>query len=104
MMAVVRDRKSCWKIIRFLAEETSRVIFGDHARERMLERDILDIDVLRVLRRGRIKGDIEPGRSDGEWKVKVVDRIKGAREAGVVTIVLQEKRLFVKTVEWEDFR
>jgi hypothetical protein len=92
------------EIIRSLADETKHVILSDHARERMAERDIDDIDVMRVLRRGRIRGEIEPGRSNGEWKVKVVDKIKGAREAGVVTLVVREKTLFIKTVEWEDLR
>jgi len=28
--------------------------------------------------------------------------IKGNREVGVVTVILLDDRLFVKTVEWED--
>ncbi len=32
----------------------------------------------------------------------MVHKIKGAREAGVITIILTNGRLFIKTVEWED--
>jgi len=38
----------------------------------------------------------------GEWKCKMVYPIRGAREVGVVTIILKSDRLFIKTVEWED--
>jgi hypothetical protein len=37
-----------------------------------------------------------------EWKCKMVLRLRGAREAGVVVIILKRGGLFVKTVEWED--
>ena len=30
--------------------------------------------------------------------------MKGSREIGVVTIVMSNRRLFVKTVEWEDLK
>ena len=41
---------------------------------------------------------------EGGWKVTVVRRMPGTREAGVVTIVWRTKdELFVKTVEWMDF-
>ncbi len=37
-----------------------------------------------------------------EWKCKIVKTIKGSREAGVVTVILQSGMLFAMTVEWED--
>lgn len=89
-------------VIRKLASEPSNVLLGDHAQERMWERDILDIDVFRILRSGRLVGEIEAGKRRDEWKVKIVDMIRGRREAGVVTVVIGETRLFVVTVEWED--
>jgi hypothetical protein len=67
-------------------------------------RDISDHEVLRVLRTGDIKGEIAAGRAAGEWKCKMVARIKGNRDVGVVTIVCDGKRLFLKTAEWEDLR
>jgi hypothetical protein len=88
--------------IRRIAQESGRVGFGDHAIDRMEERGITRLDALRVLRGGGIRGGIEPGKSQGEWKCKIVMNIKGSRDIGVVTIVSNGQRLFVKTVEWED--
>ena len=88
--------------VRKAAEDSANVFFGTHARERMEERGITTLDVLRALRSGDLKGGIEPGRNRGEWKCKVVKQTKGTREVGVVTIVTSAQRLFVKTVEWED--
>jgi hypothetical protein len=71
----------------------------------MIERGITDEMALEVLRRGDLKGEIEPGERPGELKVKMVRGIKGrAREIGVVTIVVSSVRLRVITVEWEDVR
>ena len=91
------------KRIREAANAPGEVVVGTHARERMLEREIDDVDVLRVLRGGFIVGEPEPAEP-GEWKCKVIARLKGAREVGVVVIILRNKRLFVKTVEWEDVK
>jgi hypothetical protein len=91
------------KRIREAANTPGGVVFGSHARERMLEREIDDVDVLRVLRSGCMDGVPEPAEP-GEWKCKVTKQIKGARNVGVVAIILRSKRLFVKTVEWEDLR
>ena len=89
-------------IIHEIATADRHVYLGTHARERMAERDITRVDALRVLQRGSISGGVMPGKKPGEWKCKVVARLKGSREIGVVTIVVEEKKLFVKTVEWED--
>ena len=90
------------KIIRALAEGRVGPGFSEHALDRMDERGITTLDVVRVLRIGGIKGEIGSGRSAGEWKCKVVAKIKGSREIGVITIVVAQRKLFVKTVEWED--
>jgi hypothetical protein len=87
--------------IRQIAEESANVIFGGRARARMLERESTDIDVLRVLRTGGIVGAPEPAER-GEWKCKIVQRVRGGREIGVVAIILRDKKLFIKTVKWED--
>lgn len=67
-------------------------------------RDIDDRMMFEVLRTGYLKGSIEPGRKAGEWKVKMCKKMKGQREVGVVTVVIDMSKLFVKTVEWEDSR
>lgn len=95
------------KTIRSLAANSRNVrwrarSYETHAESRMEWRDITDRMMFDVLRTGFIKGEIEPGRSPGEWKAKMVKQMKGTREVGVVTVVINSQRLFVKTVEWED--
>ena len=91
--------------IRSIAEDTVRVFFLPHAQERMAERGIDAADVYRVLRSGFVdEASLEPGENAGEQVCKVVEHNKGARDLGVVTIVIRERKLLVKTVEWEDFR
>jgi hypothetical protein len=85
-----------------VAQDSRNVVFGFHAFDRMEERGISDLDALRTLQFGDIVGEIEPGSRTGEWKCKVVAKRKGSRDVGVVTVVLNEGRLFIKTVEWED--
>jgi hypothetical protein len=91
-------------IIQMVAVHSERVVFSEHAEERMVERGISDIDVYRALQRGSITGPIRPGKNKGEWGCKVSYRIRGSRDIGVVTIVICEKTLWVKTVEWEDIK
>jgi hypothetical protein len=91
------------EIIRRLAVDSNNVLFTEHALGRMNERDITDLDVLRVLCRGTIEGD--PAQvAEREWQCKVVSRLKGNRDAGVITIIVSEEKLRIRTVEWEDVR
>ncbi|WP_448149049.1 DUF4258 domain-containing protein [Labrys miyagiensis] len=97
------------KTIRRLAADSENVRwrarhYETHAESRMEWRDITDQMMFEVLQTGSIKGSIEPGRNPGEWKVKMCKQMKGRREVGVVTLVINQARLFVKTVEWEDIR
>lgn len=83
------------------------IVLLDHAEERMIERDIDIMDVLKVLKTGDVVGPIEPGISEHEWKCKVTASPRypeSVREIGVVTIVVRSSRLLIKTVEWEDER
>ena len=43
-------------IIRETAKDSDDVIFGDHAQERMEERDFTDLDILGALRAGIVHG------------------------------------------------
>jgi hypothetical protein len=95
------------KTIRSLSADSKNVrwkstSYETHAESRMEWRDITDKMMFDVLRTGFIKGDIEPGKNPGEWKAKMAKQMKGLREVGVVTIVINSQRLFIKTVEWED--
>ena len=86
--------------IRAIAKDTGKVILGDHALERMEQRDISDTEVYRILQVGDVLD--QPVQTKlGEWKCKVVLRLKGNQSAGVVTIILHSGLLFAKTVEWE---
>ena len=91
------------KRIRDAAIDSNNVILGHHAQERMEERGIYDVAVFEILRTGQVVGNPEKTENE-EWKCKVVKKLKGAREAGVITVILHSGRLFVKTVEWEDMR
>ncbi len=95
------DRFIAERRIKAIAAVTSNIKWSFHALERMEERGIPDVDVLRILRQGVIAG---PPRADrpGEWTCKMVRTIRGRREAGFVVIILLGDRLLVKTVEWED--
>ena len=92
----IRDR------IQRLAADTKNIAWSTHALERMAERDVTDHVAVSVLRAGSPEGPIEPGNKPGEWRVKMVKEVRGRREVGVVVIMIQNRRLFVKTVEWED--
>lgn len=90
------------KQVRDLAIDTDNIKWSEHAFDRSDERDITDQDALVVLRSGMIDpSDIEQGKNPGEWKCKMTKQFKGRPEIGVVVIVIKEKKLFVKTVEWE---
>jgi len=96
---VVRD------LVRQLALDTANIQWRRHALERMVERDITDEMALEVLRKGDLKGDIEPGDQSDEVALKMVRTIKGrSREIGVVVVVVNSWKLRVITVEWEDLR
>lgn len=90
--------------IRKLSGETKNIYLSDHAQERMWERDISAMEVFDVLRLGMVDGVPWIEDETGEQACKVVLRRKGQRAIGVVTILLVEDGLLVKTVEWEDER
>ena len=96
-----RREELCAKIAR-IARADRLVYLGTHARERMEERSITRQDAIRVLRIGEIEGEIERGQKPREWKCKVIGKVKGSREIGVVTVVASGESIFIITVEWED--
>lgn len=91
------------KRVRELARATANIQWSQHALQRMEEREIFDADAVRVLREGICKGEPEQ-TPRGEWKCKMVKTLRGNRETGVVVVLTQSGRLFVKTVEWEDYQ
>jgi hypothetical protein len=95
------------RAIRDRVKDTDNVIIGDHALERLdLRFDSIaftSVDVYWILETGTVQG--MPVREGCQgWKVVVVKRMPGTREAGVVTIIATDSdRLFVKTIEWMDW-
>ena len=90
-------------IIRGIAQDSDKIIFSNHALERMDERDLSDREVIAVLKTGVVL-DVPTKTRNGDWQCKVVKRLRGVRDVGVVTIILLDGMLFLKTVEWEDWR
>lgn len=90
--------------IRFLAEDSRNVVITNHAEDRLIERDISDAMMFRVLRKGEIDGDISRGKKAGDWVVKITGCMLGSRDVGVVTAVVQNRQLVIITVEWEDLK
>ena len=90
--------------VRALAQDTANIQWRKHAQDRMVERDITDRMALEVMRKGYVKGVVEPGEQADEWKVKLAMEMRGRREVGVVVSVVGQTKLRVITVEWEDHR
>jgi hypothetical protein len=89
-------------IIRERARKTANVVFGEHALDRVEYRSIVAEDVYWILQTGFAERPAYEG--NGEWKVIMVRRMPGCREAGVVTIIVStDEEVFVKTVEWMDW-
>jgi hypothetical protein len=96
---VVRDA------VRALAQDTANIQWRKHATlERMPERDITDKMALEVIRKGYVKGAVEPGRQADEWVIKLALEMRNGRQVGVVVSVVGRAKLRVITVEWEDVR
>lgn len=89
-------------LVHRLATDTDNILWSTHALERMVERGITDKMVVEVLQKGDCKGSATAGANPGEWKLKLVRRVKGRRDTGVVVLTVRNGRLFVKTAEWED--
>lgn len=85
-----------------ISKDSFKVVLGAHAKERMVERDIVRRDVDRALRNGFVDDEPVVGAKKGEWKCKIVLSIRGRRDLGVVVILRPNGDLWVKTVEWED--
>lgn len=95
-------RDEAERIVKERVKRTENVFISEHAFDRIEERSIVQEDVYWILETGSL--DSEPVLEDGEWKVIIVRRMPGNREAGVVTLFVQEnEELFVKTVEWMDW-
>lgn len=90
------------RIVKERASNTANVLITEHAFDRIEGRAIVQEDVYWILQTGFIEG--EPVLEHGEWKVVMVRRMPGTREAGVVTLFVKDgEDLIVKTVMWMDW-
>jgi len=91
-------------IIRERARNTENIIFSQHAFERVNQRDILQPDVYRILREGYVDSAPERGKKGG-WCVTVKKRIRGSREAAIVSVIFKESDdIIIVTVMWVDLK
>jgi hypothetical protein len=97
------DTRRAEALIRALAMNSINVEVTDHAEQRMEERGLTDHDLFDILTVGSVLDP--PARTPrGEWKCKIVKRLRGGRDAGAITVIAKGTRLIVLTVEWEDLR
>jgi hypothetical protein len=96
------SRSEAEKLIRRLAADSINVAMTNHANERMRQRDISITEVFRTLRQGGLYSDPVRAKRKGEWKCKVVWPADHGRDIGVVTVIVERKKLIILTVEWED--
>lgn len=92
------DQHSARETIREIANNTENVQFPPHAIQRMQERDISDLEVIRCLRAGFIEeGPIE--NLNGDWECKVTATISGRFISApiVITIIKGTEVIIVKT-------
>jgi hypothetical protein len=89
------------RLIKERASDTSKVIIVGHPKDRAKEREILTVDIYRILREGMVLD--APTRIEGGWEAVIRRRIRGTRDAGAATILLKEDdTVIVKTVMWID--
>lgn len=84
------------KVLREIAEDSARVIFTAHARQRMRQRKVTPVQVLACLQRGIVS---EPVALDfhGNWKLTVTHRVAG-RDLDVAVAIDVPRRAIVITV------
>ena len=92
------------KLIRQRAADTNNIVITDHAYDRVSSREIIVPDVIRILREGYVDSSPEKDRFGG-WQIIVKKRIRGCREAAIVTAVMRENdNIIVVTVMWVDLK
>ena len=87
---------SALKLLRDIAQDSGRVIFTHHARQRMRQRKITAVQVLACLQRGIVS---EPVAQDvhGNWKLTVSQRVAG-KELNVAAAIDVPNRAIIITV------
>lgn len=91
------SRARAKEILKELAEDSSNVHFGRHALDRMEEREIDTVQVLRIIERGSI---IEGPTKDirGDWECKLHGLSAGQRLTVCVAIRRSGRSVIIVTV------
>lgn len=90
------------RLVRRLAANTDNIDFSLHAFQREELRGISTVDAIGILRTGFVASKIVQGQNPGEWVCKVVKNLTpGKPGIGVVTVIINQQRLLVVTLEWE---
>jgi len=88
------------RIIRHAASQPLGIEYRSHCWERMVQRDVDALDVVRLLRNGEVIGTAY--RRNGEWRYRVRERVGNAPEdrkrVRVVVVVVTEHRVSCQTV------
>ena len=95
------DARQAERLIKQISADSDKILYTNHAQERMEQRDISLQDVERVLQNGFCV-EMPKKNEKGEWKCKIVRHYKGNRDIGVISIILKANKLLIVTVEWED--
>ena len=90
------SRQEALAKVRNGARSTGNILWTDHARERMEEREISYRQALRTIWEGNINGKIVPDGED-EWKLTLKKRDAG-RTVHVVVAISDREELTVITV------
>ena len=90
------SRQEALARVRDGARNTGNILWTDHVRERMEERDVTGRQALRTIREGNIDGKIVPDGED-EWKLTLKKRDAG-RTVHVVVALSDREELTVITV------
>jgi hypothetical protein len=90
------------QVIRTRANDTDNVIITDHAFDRVENREIIQPDILNILRTGYVIDNPQLAKKGG-WEVIVKKKLRGRREAAVVTVIFKEsEKIIIVTVMWVD--
>ena len=85
----VTDDTSFIRCVRALSVDSGRVKLTQHARERMVQRQISIREVIETLRKGRL---IEPAVTDvrGEWVGRIIHDFAGQKIHVVTKLVIRQ--------------
>lgn len=94
------------RVIRGLAREaTLRLTYTQHAKDRLIERDLTMGDVLWVLKEGFVHGEPEKSTQDGLYKYKPESRSPNSGNRAVRVVVIPDPAniwMKIVTVMWVD--